>query len=1492
MGSIERMLRERRSSATPGGAFDPLAQGNPNWQAEGSQDQFEAAAAAKRLDSTQKQAIRTLNQAMASGNNVNRPEFDEIRDVASNRFISETATVGTNILRAISGPFQAAQILLQDVVGGAPAAGKQNPSFGDVTDALFGGLNDPEEFTDRTGLTTSGSNLLTMLGWEEAEADDWQGRIERGIAHFTLDMLTDPLTYVTFGFAGLGRKVVASGAKVWRNGTSTNVFRHLDEMAAAGTKATKATAREAGLSRYEQLLVGQQDDIMRQFTDNPDNVAAMAKLAEMTDIPIAQATRQMAYENQMWKDVIEPALRKDFGNIHELALHEIPNYMRGGIRLGVPNLPFVPRDVLAGGFHIPGTSGLGRRIIRKNPISQMVTKMRAQLPAGQSTRLANKLKSVRKGADLDQPLFDALVDGTMEPWQWTMFMAGRDGIDNSAATGAHHKWLSNLRDESDRLAELGGFDPEEVALSLHRRLDIQDGVGELGPEFSPELDTYLDKVAVEMRTMFDDYHAKMVALDPDFATNHIEGYISHLPGDTGRQFMADILEQAGAAPKIEAWGKGNDAGLGFFARVAAAVGHGGNTAIDEAMGSMRFINRKTGRFQVQSMSLDGGPIQLDREYMQQLLDDGVINPDALQTGYLSAQDINDALEPVFRHVADEVGVPIPKDWDGRFLSQNPFEVAVEYTQSMNDAIQSWELIKALEAANLVLRQNKVIDTQQVVQNLVHQVKEMGQALNDGTGRLTLSFGDTLDSFTPATRAQMGKLGLQTSQEKVGQVGRLYEWMQGTDITLFRTTGQGTVSTEAVETVTQEAIANWKNFKQVSDHSTNGAAVLDILTNPDTGQNILHVRRNPVGTFTSGETEDAFMDLWKRLDYHFTQGDLKGKLTHEGIESFFQSGTMDDTTSLVLHDYLRHKMNTLDGTFVENILRAEPVEIGSMRMLYQDWERGVNSFNTAYAAKRRPDGSIIPGQVLGDDITAKRLEELTELGNRLKKGGVREVADIMSEVKDMTVNNNISGYVKPEKWGIGGKALDDMIVEENTARFLRNMASANAVLNAPEGAVAAKLITNDFLKSWRGLVTLARPTFHIRNAIGAAWMNGLMGVGPRDYARLNGAVSAFREGLGEIITAEGDVRSVEEMIDWAISKVPQGERAAMRSMWDEGVLSGFVQTEFRQSFDSAVTPRKLGWAHVMDTDNFFLTKWGGNIMQNIEDYARGGLFMKYFDEGVEGSNILARDMVNAIHFDYNNLTPWESSVKSLVPFFVWTRRNIPRQLALAAENPGMINKYQHMMQALDDNLGGRDETGFPVGDHFSASAAGTDYYVNPNTPFWARVMIDPDLPINDLQDIPNPLSVPQMIDWLNGLAGPHVTTLFDLNNQREWNDVNAPAPLSTVVKGLAAAGFFDLTPDGDMRIPFIARSMQEIIMPYAREVIDPLTGGPTDPGRQQRLGIAEGDDFLESTLKSTLFTLARGAGVKLSTPTDARQVNARSRDRLNQIIDELRIAGDL
>lgn len=588
---------------------------------------------------------------------------------------------------------------------------------------------------------------------------------------------------------------------------------------------------------------------------------------------------------------------------------------------------------------------------------------------------------------------------------------------------------------------------------------------------------------------------------------------------------------------------------------------------------------------------------------------------------------------------------------------------------------------------------------------------------------------------------------------------------------------------------------------------------------------------------------------------------------------------------VLHRFLRAQFGGLSPVTKE-WLTGTAAEVADSYMLFTDFQNRWNTLTRTMAALETPSGTLLHEGVrlLGDDEFIQQWTAMQEVATKLGKRGYDEAMKLMDLSVDMTSLATNPGFINPGQLALAGPALDGMQLHTDMAKFVRNLANSSAMMYTPQGVAAAKMAANETLTWWKAMATIARPGFHIRNLLGGSWMNMLMGVGTKEMQMVSNNAIKFRNALKNVKPNVG-----EDVVELALKQLPADAQPLFRAMWDEDVMSGFVSSEFRR-LTADEKKGRLAWLNVFDIDNFALTRGGGKVMESIEDFMRGALFAKYFDPKNPASAKVAREMVMAVHFDYTRLTPLETKIKSLVPFFVWTRNNIPRQIQLALENPRTVSKYKAMMHAMESNFGA-EEAALPEGDHFSAFAAGTNYYVNPGSPFWARVMIDPDLPIRDLIEIPVP-SLGGLADWGNQMLGPHVTTLFDINAQREYNDVNAPMPFVPIMKLLAAVGFYDETQDGDVRIPYWQRTLLETALPFGREIFDPITGGPTDPNRQARVGIEQGDSYVERVLKNLGANIAGAAGVKLTTPNDARGVASRSQRELQQIIEQLRMTGQL
>ena len=628
---------------------------------------------------------------------------------------------------------------------------------------------------------------------------------------------------------------------------------------------------------------------------------------------------------------------------------------------------------------------------------------------------------------------------------------------------------------------------------------------------------------------------------------------------------------------------------------------------------------------------------------------------------------------------------------------------------------------------------------------------------------------------------------------------------------------------------------------------------------------------------------AKSDIVDFLDDQFMNGRLKGQFSDAGIGDIIGEG-LDSQSGQLLHEYLRRKMGTLEPEAME-FLAKEPAEIFQGRLLADDFINKYRETIQSHAAVMDSEGNLVRGgrdaTITPDSLARERFAELEKAGRMAGDAGYEAISKVMNDVVEYVGVRDVPGMVNPNTFNLSGPAIDGLQMQKDMAQYLSLIARNHAMMSTPQGIAAAKLAANRGLKWWKAAATIPRPAFHIRNAIGGTYQNLVSGVTPASHALAAANTVKWRNTL-RTHRGPGALEAAFKSVDPKLQKT-------FRAAYDEGVLNGFSTTEF----SSALSPRQkknvLAYANVFDTDGFAMNRAGARVMESTEDFMRMSMFIQYYDDAVPNSSLFAREMVNGTHFDYSDLTPFETKIKSIIPFYVWTRRNIPLQLRQAIENPRLIQRYGAMMRSMHDNMGGNDPLNLEEADHFSAWAAGTDHKVNPETPFWARVMIDPDLPLSDLLELDlNPID---SIASLENRLGPHLTVLQDMNAQRDFGDVNAPTTLPGVWQSLAAVGVFDRHPNGNVRIPYALRTLMETVFPFQRDLAD-LVGGPTDPNRQARVGITQDDGFLEKSAKTLAGSFLGGTGIKTTTPADTRQAAYRQSVEHQQRVKEMRLRGEL
>lgn len=248
------------------------------------------------------------------------------------------------------------------------------------------------------------------------------------------------------------------------------------------------------------------------------------------------------------------------------------------------------------------------------------------------------------------------------------------------------------------------------------------------------------------------------------------------------------------------------------------------------------------------------------------------------------------------------------------------------------------------------------------------------------------------------------------------------------------------------------------------------------------------------------------------------------------------------------------------------------------------------------------------------------------------------------------------------------------------------------LQAIEKAYENPQYADDFIRlfdrvqsHWKFSATALNPGHHTRNMVGDMWNSYIGGVtDPRNWG-LSGRIMKDTENGGRNITTH-----VGEM------------KLNGADLWAQNVRSGAAPGFFSAEFGAEFTAKP----HAVKRK---IVEWG----EKREEFTRFGYFIGALKQ--EGAHIKASwspakqaaelekaanraaDRTRKWLVDYGDLTEFESKVmKRVVPFYTWSRKNIPLQIEALFMSPGRIATIPKAQTALQRVLGtdsGYNEYGF-------------------------------------------------------------------------------------------------------------------------------------------------------------------------------------------------------
>jgi hypothetical protein len=257
-----------------------------------------------------------------------------------------------------------------------------------------------------------------------------------------------------------------------------------------------------------------------------------------------------------------------------------------------------------------------------------------------------------------------------------------------------------------------------------------------------------------------------------------------------------------------------------------------------------------------------------------------------------------------------------------------------------------------------------------------------------------------------------------------------------------------------------------------------------------------------------------------------------------------------------------------------------------------------------------------------------------------------------------------------------------------------------------------------LQAWKTAITIGRgPGYTVNNMIGGMFMNYLGNVSVSDLKLAQKSVLRIRQivkqleltnpnksyyeiiqlaeevagkeldkviingkGLGELFTEftrRGGFNSTD--IATTASIVSQRGAEAGSEAFRRGSMSKFQYT------GPAATGGEQAFRNVID---FAMTN---RVQRALNDYAQSSELILRFSAFVDGFRRYgdfgaAMDKVHVLHFDYQDLSGAEQWVRRFVPFYTWTRNNVPAQLRAMVLQPGKIQRFLYAQENFEKAFG--------------------------------------------------------------------------------------------------------------------------------------------------------------------------------------------------------------
>ena len=323
------------------------------------------------------------------------------------------------------------------------------------------------------------------------------------------------------------------------------------------------------------------------------------------------------------------------------------------------------------------------------------------------------------------------------------------------------------------------------------------------------------------------------------------------------------------------------------------------------------------------------------------------------------------------------------------------------------------------------------------------------------------------------------------------------------------------------------------------------------------------------------------------------------------------------------------------------------------------------------------------------VLRKRWSDQALASNRLLTKAADEFGMVAKKDKD-GVYRAKDGSRVPDDWEI----LKGVAYPSEIHRVL---SKADKILSSPQEANKLLRAFDSTQNWWKKYALALRPAWHTRNAFGNFWNAYLIGglTNPLRYGQAAAVQKAMHIGKGGDLQRKLDLISGKKPTTGVNPKfeVP-GTGMTREEIFNEAVKRGV--------YESGLYGQDIAQSSLRQSNIPGATEWVGvnkafEAGKMVENNARLALFIDGIAKGIrkaggkgpiDAAKILDESAINVRKslFDYSDLSNVEKeAMKRLMPFYTWTRKNLPAQLRAIAEHPDRANKLNILVAGLQRDV---------------------------------------------------------------------------------------------------------------------------------------------------------------------------------------------------------------